>query len=330
MIDWTSAAPSMLASFLASLVECVEALTIVLAVGAVRGWRSALLGTGAAFAILIALIALLGPALARIPLPTVQFAVGSLLLLFGLRWLRKAILRSAGVLSVHDESEAFKAQTALLNAHGAATRQTIDKLAFGTAFQIVMIEGIEVVFIVVAIGASSGMLVPASLGAGLALAVVGTLGWGLRSPLAKVPENALKFAVGVLLSAFGSFWAGEGIGLEWPGSDWAVLALIAAYLLLAIGLVQLCKRVRRVDPGNAAPATAVIKSREHPAALFVKELLGLFVDDGLLAAGIVTWILAARWIEAGYPPAALPGSIAFFAGISAILAASAIRRAKNC
>src|SRR4051794_17514978 len=171
MIDWVHAGPSVAAAFLASLVEFIEALTVVLAVGVVRGWRPALLGTGFGLAVLFLLVILLGPALARIPLDIVQLVVGTLLLLFGLRWLRKAILRAAGVIPLHDEAEAFAAETALLR-QGAASGAALDWVAIAAAFKIVMLEGIEVVFIVIAIGAAGGLLVPASIGAVAALLLV--------------------------------------------------------------------------------------------------------------------------------------------------------------
>ncbi len=240
MIDWTHAGPSVVAAFLASLVEFVEALTVVLAVGVVRGWRPALLGTGLGLAVLFLMVILLGPALARIPLDLVQLFVGTLLLLFGLRWLRKAILRAAGVIALHDEEEAFAAETALLR-QGADGRRTWDTVAILTAFKIVMLEGIEVVFIVIAIGAAGGLLIPASAGAIAALIVVIILGAVLHRPLAKIPENALKFAVGVLLCAFGAFWVGEGIGVAWPAEDWSILALIAGFLAVALATVPLCR-----------------------------------------------------------------------------------------
>jgi len=240
MIDWTHAGPSVVAAFLASLVEFVEALTVVLAVGVVRGWRPALLGTGLGLAVLFLMVILLGPALARIPLDLVQLFVGTLLLLFGLRWLRKAILRAAGVIALHDEEEAFAAETALLR-QGADGRRTWDTVAILTAFKIVMLEGIEVVFIVIAIGAAGGLLIPASAGAIAALIVVIILGGVLHRPLAKIPENALKFAVGVLLCAFGAFWVGEGIGVAWPAEDWSILALIAGFLAVALATVPLCR-----------------------------------------------------------------------------------------
>ena len=240
-IAWSHAGPSVLAAFLASLVECVEALTVVLAVGSVRGWRDALLGTAAALGVLAVVVAVLGSALTRIPLDLLQLAVGALLLLFGLRWLRKAVLRAAGVIPLHDETAAYAAQAAAMRSHGAAPGW--DRVAFGAAFQITMLEGTEVVFIVIAVGAGgAGLLVPASLGAVAALLVVAALGLAVHRPLARVPENALKFAVGVLLSAFGTFWAGEGMGVAWPGADWSILALVAGFLAVAALTVPLCRR----------------------------------------------------------------------------------------
>lgn len=240
---WAHVGTSMAASFLASMVECVEALTVVLAVGTVRGWRSALPGAGAAVLLLLAIVAAIGPALTRIPLQSLQLFVGVLLLLFGLRWLRKAVLRSAGLIALHDEEAAFAKNSAAMRS-GLQAGAGLDKVAFGTAFNIVMLEGTEVVFIVIAIGAGrAGMLLPASLGAVAALVVVIGLGLVLHRPLARVPENALKFTVGVLLSAFGTFWVGEGLGLAWPGEDWSIVALLAGYLLLAFAMVAACRRV---------------------------------------------------------------------------------------
>ncbi len=240
-VGWAHAGPSVLAAFLASLVEFVEALTVVLAVGSVRDWRSALSGAGTAVVVLLALIAILGPALARIPLGWVQLVVGTLLLLFGLRWLRKAILRAAGIIPLHDETAAFEKESRALRQLGGASGW--DRAGFATAFQITMLEGVEVVFIVIAIGASgAGLLLPASLGALAALGVVVALGMALHRPLANVPENALKFVVGVLLSAIGSFWVGEGIGIDWPGADWAILGLIAGFLGVALLAVASCRR----------------------------------------------------------------------------------------
>lgn len=241
-MDWTQAAPVVLAAFLASLVEFVEALTIVLAAALTRGWRSALAGAVSGAVVLAAIVALLGPNLRRVPLPMLQLALGILLLIFGVRWLKKAVLRAAGILALHDEEKIFDRAKAGLAA-GQARR--IDALGFITSFKGVFVEGVEVVFIVIATGAAGGLLLPASAGALLAAIVVAALGLVLHRPLARVPENALKFAVGVLLSSFGVFWIGEGAVFHWPGGDWAILWLIAAVLLSALGAVRLAKsRVR--------------------------------------------------------------------------------------
>jgi len=240
LVNWTHTGPTVVAAFLASLVEFVEALTVVLAVGVVRGWRGALMGSGAATLVLLAIIAILGPALMRIPLGMVQLVVGTLLLLFGLRWLRKAILRAAGVIALHDEAAIYNKQAQALRREGASAGW--DKIAFATAFKITMLEGIEVVFIVIALGAGGiGLLLPASFGALAALAVVVALGLIVHRPLSRIPENTLKFVVGVLLSAFGTFWVGEGLGLTWPGQDWSILGLIAGYLLVATIVVPTCR-----------------------------------------------------------------------------------------
>ncbi len=241
---WTHAGPTAIAAFLASMVEFVEALTVILAVGAVRGWRDTLVGAAAAIGVLLLLVAVLGSALTRIPLDAIQLAVGTLLLLFGMRWLRKAVLRAAGVIPLHDEAAAYAKQTRAMRDRGGSPGW--DRIAFGAAFQITMLEGTEVVFIVIAIGAGgAGLLLPASLGALAALLLVAALGLIIHRPLARVPENGLKFVVGVLLSAFGTFWAGEGIGVQWPGADWCILALVAGFLGLALAMVPLC-RARRV------------------------------------------------------------------------------------
>jgi uncharacterized membrane protein len=237
---WGHAGPSVLAAFLASLVEFVEALTVILAVGSVRGWRDALSGAAVALAVLVATIAVLGTALTRVPLDIIQLVVGTLLLLFGMRWLRKAVLRSAGVVPLHDEAAAFAKETALMRRLGRG--RGWDRVAFSASFQITMLEGTEVVFIVIAIGAGgTGLLLPAAIGALAALLVVIFLGLAIHRPLANVPENALKFVVGVLLSAFGCFWAGEGIGLQWPAADWSILGLVAGFLAVALLTIPLCR-----------------------------------------------------------------------------------------
>jgi len=245
-VGWAHLGTSIIASFFASMVECVEALTVVLAVGSVRGWRSALIGSAAAIAVLLLIIATVGTALTHIPLSIIQLVVGTLLLLFGLRWLRKAILRSAGLIPIHDEQVAF-AKKAEAMRHLGSSHAAWDKIAFAAAFNITMLEGTEVVFIVIAIGAGhTGMLLPASLGAVAALLVIVALGLVLHRPLARIPENTIKFTVGVLLSSFGTFWVGEGMNLAWPGADWSVLALIGAYLTLALTMIPLCRNQSQI------------------------------------------------------------------------------------
>ncbi len=240
----------LLASFLASLVECVEALTVILAVGSVRGWRSALTGAAAAIALLGLLTATLGRSLARMPLHLLQAVVGVLLLLFGLRWLRKAILRAAGVLALRDEAAAYAKARSRAQVAGSLDRKW-DTPALTTTFNITMLEGSEVIFIVIATGAPASLL-QASLGACAALMVVAVLGLTLHRPLSRVPENTLKFAVGVLLSAFGTFWVGEGLSIAWPASDWSLPALVGVFLATALLLTALCRRwSQAVQPGRA-------------------------------------------------------------------------------
>ena len=246
VFTFTRIGTTLLASFLASLVECVEALTVVLAVGSVRGWKSALSGAGGALAVLAIIATAFGPVLTKIPVRAVQIVVGSMLLLFGLRWLRKAILRAAGLIPLHDEAAAF-AKSAAAMQKDVGRRGMWDRVALATAFNITILEGIEVVFIVIAFGAGgTGLMLPAALGAGLALFVVVALGAAMHRPLARVPENTLKFAVGVLLAAFGTFWVSEGAGLSWPGRagkepDLAIPLLVAAYLCVALWLVPRCR-----------------------------------------------------------------------------------------
>lgn len=250
LINWMHVGPTVAAAFLASMVEFVEALTVVLAVGVVRGWRSALMGSGAATLVLLAIIAILGPALTQIPLGMMQLIVGILLLLFGMRWLRKAILRAAGVIAMHDEAAIYDRQSQALQQVRAAG-EGLDKLAFFTAFKIVMLEGTEVVFIVIALGAGGiGLLLPASFGALAALVIVVALGIVVHRPLSRVPENTLKLVVGVLLSAFGTFWVGEGLGLAWPGQDWSILGLIAGYLVIASIVVPMCRERAIAAPSS--------------------------------------------------------------------------------
>ena len=235
-MTWLHASTAFVAAFLASLVECVEALTIVLAVGTTRGWRSALLGAGASTIFLALLVAIFGPALGHIPITTLQLIVGILLLLFGIRWLRKAILRAAGVISIHDEAKIYEEEKELMLEAGQPARKSFDTIAFVACFKAVSLEGLEVTFTVLAIGAGGSLLL-ASIGALLAALVVILLGLALHRPLSRVPENTLKFIVGIMLTAFGIFWIGEGLRYPWPGEDLALIAMIALLLLFsAIGI----------------------------------------------------------------------------------------------
>lgn len=239
-VDWTHAAPAVLAAALASFVEFVEALTIVLAAGLTRGWPSSLLGGFTGAAVLAAIVALLGRNLRLIPLGVLQLALGILLLAFGVLWLRKAVQRAAKLRGLRDEAKIFARQTREM---GCKPRRisSLDALGFITSFKGVFVEGLEVVFIVIAVGAAGGLLLPASLGALAAGVIVVLLGIGLHRPLARVPENLLKFAVGVLLSAFGVFWIGEGAGVRWPLGEWTVLLLIAIIFLSAVSSVFLIR-----------------------------------------------------------------------------------------
>jgi len=243
-MTWATSAPAISAAFLGSLVEAIEALTIVLAVATVRGWRPAGLGAAAGLASLALIVAVLGPLLDRVPLHLLQLVIGVLLLLFGMRWLRKAILRAAGVVPLHDEAAAFASGTVELSEH----RSRLDWLAGLASFKAVLLEGLEVVFIVIAVGSGRGLLLPASAGALAACGLIAIAGLVLRRPLARVPENTLKFAVGVMLSAFGVFWTGEGLGVAWPGADLAIIGFAALFLLVAALAAVAVRRPLEVAP----------------------------------------------------------------------------------
>jgi len=223
--------------FLACTVEAVEALTIVLAVGLTRGWRWPLVGVAAAALALAVIVAALGPALTAIPLNVLRVVIGALLLVFGLQWLRKAVLRAAGLKAKHDEARAFAAET---EAARAATRAGagFDGYGFTIAFKGVLLEGLEVAFIVLTFGANQHDIGLAAIAAGVAVLVVAAAGIAVHAPLARVPENAMKFLVGVMLTSFGIFWGTEGAGATWPGGEAALLAIIPGVLLAALALVQ--------------------------------------------------------------------------------------------
>ncbi len=236
--DWGLA----ISVFLACAVEAVEALTIVLAVGTTRGWRSTLSGVGVALLVLAALTAVLGPALTGLPINVLRVVVGALLLIFGLQWLRKAILRASGLKGLHDEEAAYEEQQAAARAAGAVPGDRFDPYSFTIAFKGVLLEGLEVVFIVLTFGANQHNVGLAAVAAGVAVLVIVIAGVAVHAPLARVPENRLKFAVGVMLTSFGMFWGAEGAGAHWPGSDAALLVIIPATLLFSLGLVAAIKR----------------------------------------------------------------------------------------
>jgi uncharacterized membrane protein len=241
-----------LAVLLACAVEAVEATTIVLAAGTARGWRSAGVGTGAALVALAVIVAAVGPAISAIPLHALRLVIGALLLVFGLQWLRKAILRASGHKALHDEEKIYAEQLALAAAQRAAgTRPARSALVpdwygFTLAFKGVLLEGLEVAFIVVTFGSNQHDIGLAAIAAGCAIAAVAAAGLAVRAPLARVPENTLKFIVGIMLTSFGVLWGAEGAGAHWPGSDAALLVLIPAIALLALGLTAVLRRTAAV------------------------------------------------------------------------------------
>jgi uncharacterized membrane protein len=241
MFTWTHVAPAITASFLGSFVELVEAFTIILAAASVRGWKPALTGAAVGFALLVVLVAALGPAFTLIPVNILQIIVGLMLLLFGTRWLRKAILRGAGYIALHDEDKIFAKEAAQLKAEADAQARGADFIAGLTAFKGMVLEGVEVVFIVIAVGAGNGLLIPASLGALAAAVLVILIAIAVHKPLSQVPENTLKYAVGIMLSAFGTFWMGEGIGVDWPGADLIILAFVLGFFIIAVGMTMLLR-----------------------------------------------------------------------------------------
>jgi uncharacterized membrane protein len=234
------------AVFLASAVEMVEALTIVAAVGVTRGWRSALEGVGVAIVVLAVLVAALGPALVHfVPLGALRIVIGAVLLVFGLQWLRKAVLRASGYKAKHDEDAIFAKQVSLLSAEGPEPqRRARDTTAFTVAFKGVFLEGLEVVIIVLTLGSTAHNLGLAAVAAGAAVVVVGGIGAVVARQLAGVPENALKTAVGLMLVSFGTFWSGEGLGIHWPGSDLTIPVLVGLYGLATWLLVAGLRRSR--------------------------------------------------------------------------------------
>lgn len=250
MIDWLQAGSVIATSFFAASVEAVEALTVVLAVGIVRGWRWAFIGVAIALVLLAAVVSAFGKAIAAVPIQYLQVVVGTLLVLFGIRWLRKAMLRYAGVIDLRDEAANFVQQTQALTPASNDNR-TWDAVAFLVSFKAVLLEGTEVVVIVIGLGSTGSRMLPASLGALIACLIVVSAGVLLRRPLSRVPENALKFAVGVMVSAFGIFWFGEAVGVRWPYGDSAIIGLMAILLAASMVGVAVARRIHALSGSSA-------------------------------------------------------------------------------
>jgi len=255
-----TALPLILTVFVACAVEAVEALTIVLAAGLTREWRSTFQGMAVALAVLAAIVAALGPTITLLPLTALRLVVGALLAIFGLQWLRKAILRATGYKSLHDEASAYLREATAAKAAASSSRGRVhDWYAFTLAFKGVLLEGLEVVFIVITFGANQGDVGAAVIGAAAAVVVVAVTGVLVRAPLARVPENAMKFAVGIMLTSFGIFWGAEGAGVSWPGQDAALLVLVPVVALVALCYTVLL-RSRAVQPASAPASEEVTSS----------------------------------------------------------------------
>ncbi|HLI52511.1 MAG TPA: hypothetical protein VKU87_12000 [Thermomicrobiaceae bacterium] len=251
----TGAVVLVLATFLASAVEGVEALTIVLAVGVTRGWRSTLKGLGTALVALAIIVAILGPALTHIPINGLRLVIGALLLIFGLQWLRKAVLRASGFKSLHDEDAIYQHQVAAAQSGGTLVKAGMDWYSFTIAFKGVLLEGMEVVFIVLTFGSTQRNIPLAVIGAAAAIILVTIGGVVVHAPLSRVPENTMKFAVGIMLSSFGAFWGAEGAGVKWPGSDAAIFGIIAFILVVSLGFVWVMRQRHEALDQRLAGAT---------------------------------------------------------------------------
>ena len=242
---------------LACAVEAVEALTIVLAVGSSRSWSSALYGVGAAVLALAAIVAALGPALTALPFNVLRLIVGGLLLVFGLQWLRKAVLRAAGLKALHDEEATYAAEREAALAAGSRGRLAgLDGYAFAISFKGVLLEGLEVAFIVLTFGANQHRVGLAAASAAVAVALVAGAGVAIHAPLSRVPENAMKFSVGVMLTAFGTFWGAEGAGAHWPGGDAALLVIVPGVLLISLAMAAWLRRAPRRSVAATVEGTA--------------------------------------------------------------------------
>ncbi|MCU4185511.1 TMEM165/GDT1 family protein [Acidiferrimicrobium sp. IK] len=248
-----------LAVFLACAVEAVEATTIVLAAGTTRNWKSALLGVAAGLLVLAVIVAALGPAISAIPLRTLRLAVGGLLLVFGLQWLRKAILRASGHKALHDEAQIYLDEVAAARAAATERRGLVeDWYAFTLSFKGVVLEGLEVAFIALTFGSNQHDIPLAAIAAVAAVVAVVAAGVAVRAPLARVPENTMKFVVGVMLTSFGTFWGAEGAGAHWPGNDASLLVMVPAFALFGLALAA---GLRRAGTPAAPPRPVPVRAQ---------------------------------------------------------------------
>jgi uncharacterized membrane protein len=255
-----NALPLILTVFIACVVEAVEALTIVLAAGLTREWRSTFQGMAVALVVLAAITAAVGPAITYLPLTALRVVIGALLLIFGLQWLRKAVLRATGYKGLHDEASAYLREVAAAEAAARETKRGVrDWYAFTLSFKGVLLEGLEVVFIVVTFGANQKNVGAAVIGAAAAIVVVVVAGLALKTPLTKVPENWMKFVVGIMLTSFGTFWGAEGAGVNWPGHDGALLVIVPVVAVVNIGYI-LWLRSRKATVTVSARETEVVGS----------------------------------------------------------------------
>ncbi len=246
-----------LPAFLASLVEAVEALTIVLAVGVTRQWRSAIYGVIAGLAVLAVIVAVFGTAIVLfVPIGALRLLIGGLLLIYGLQWTTKAILRAAGAKAKHDEERIYAEEVGRLREEPPVPETGLDGVAFLVAFKGVLLEGLEVAFIVITFGSNSGQLMPAALGAALAVVLVVAVGIVVHRPLSRVPENGLKYAVGIMLITFGTFWAGEGVGIEWPTGDLTLILLLIGYASAGLAAIWAARTALIARRGPQVPAQA--------------------------------------------------------------------------
>ncbi|MCL2782536.1 MAG: hypothetical protein FWD80_00965 [Propionibacteriaceae bacterium] len=324
-----------IAVFLACAVEAVEATTIVVAAGATRNWRSALTGAAVAFVVLCVIVAVLGPSIMLLPIWVLRTVVGGLLLIFGLQWITKAILRAAGVKSRHDETAIYEAKTS--EAESAKVERKFgvsDWYAFTLSFKGVLLEGLEVVFIVLTFATNDGHLLVALLAAGLAILIIITIGVVVRGPLSAMPENTLKFIVAILLTTFGLYWGAEGVGASWPGSDAALLVIAPCVAVFALALTWVFTMARRkradhlvTDAGEAdatTPPVEPLKKRSWIASFGAFWYDFIIGDDWQIAAGVVI-MLAILAAASGWPLAWIIGVV----GIAFLIPYASFRAAQS-